>query len=648
MRGRPPPLSRAPLRAALVLGPLGVAAAFACSASGPPSAPPLALAPNVVGPEDLLHQIATFKLQVYASSTDGGTPITCNTGTGVVTGVILETPTLATSESVQTNTTTPTPCPGGAIRCFEAVKVPQSSTPDVFVVTGYASASSTTPIAQGCATETPTTATLAFSITLIPVLPKEVCGDGILQPPETCDPGGTPSTVDGGLTCFNSDSVCCTSTTAPCQTTEELLSFGNGGAGSNTLPGGPNDKSNPSFVWPSGGTFLAAFTDNTPTAFPNPQVSVKILSTSLTPVSGLGDIVQNDSVFLPNSPLTFPPNGAANPLKSPAVTEQGGNIFVAFSDTVVGSINNAFAIHLRSMDSATFTAQQPSPCPISDAAGGGTGSQTLAAIAPSGVAGSTTLLVAWQDDSGNILARTYTPNASGTCAAPGPQQQLSTGSANSNVSVAGTSSGWMATWQSGTHVFLRPLDSGGVPTNSPLPLEATGHSGQTPTIASITSGASAGAFAVTWSDTSSGALPTIVAQRFQPGSGNSVKVIDSTPTTVSQAMGTGEITPFIASSPAVNGSYIVAWVDQGGTAQVWGRLLQGTSGALTDATGYLTNAIDGTTSPFQVSSSGSHPRVSPTVAVGGTGPTMAFGWVDNGTSAPGPGVIARRFPLPTK
>jgi hypothetical protein len=59
---------------------------------------------------------------------------------------------------------------------------------------------------------------------------------------------------------------------------------------------------------------------------------------------------------------------------------------------------------------------------------------------------------------------------------------------------------------------------------------------------------------------------------------------------------------------------------------------------------YLANTIDGTTNEFLVSSSGSHARTTPTIAVGGgsgTTPYVAFGWVDESS-----GIVTRRFPAP--
>jgi hypothetical protein len=163
-------------------------------------------------------------------------------------------------------------------------------------------------------------------------------------------------------------------------------------------------------------------------------------------------------------------------------------------------------------------------------------------------------------------------------------------------------------------------------------------SGADPTVSAIPG---TNDYALAWANTTN-SVTSVFAERC---SGSTY--LDSGPVAVSQATNGGEITPFIAGTPAVGGSYVVTWVDQGGNQEIRARLLAGVPGKA-QSTWFLTNAIDGTTNEFVVSDTASRTRVSPTVAVGGTSPGyMAFGWADNSTSGTF-GILARRFPLPTQ
>ncbi len=227
---------------------------------------------------------------------------------------------------------------------------------------------------------------------------------------------------------------------------------------------------------------------------------------------------------------------------------------------------------------------------------------------------------------------------------------MSSGTNNSHVSVAGISTGWVAVWQSGNNVVVRPVDATGAPDSPATTVQAKGHTGASPTAASVASGFdNAGAFAFAWADQNGSGASAVYVQRF----GSNGYSSDIAPILVSQTSnGSGEVTPFIAASPALGGSYVVTWVDQGGSGQVRARLLAALAPDGGSPGGYLTNATDGTTGEFVVNlpTTSSRTRTSPTVAVGGgSGGSgyMAFGWADNTKTEPF-GIIARRFPLPTQ
>ena len=648
MRGRPSSLRASVL---LTAGLLPVTAAtLSCSASptttGSGTGAGVTLSPTIIVPKGIINDLATLSVSVYPSTTDAGGMITCNTSganKGQVSGTLLITP-IVTSSAASGS------CPSGAMRCFTLDKIPQSSTPDVFAVTGFKDAAMKMPLAYGCATATltPTTdggnTTASVSITLSPI---QICGDNLIEPPETCDPP---------------DGAACSAT---CQTAPILLSTGTGTTGpvssqSITVTGVPGDKQDPSFLWPATGDFFAFFTDKSTNIAMTEQVSMRTLGPAFANTSA--PITGTESIYLPDelatSSTAFPPPAEAFDHKQPAAaqTGSGANVLthVAFADDSGG----AYAIVLRTMD-ASFDAQQANPCPVSDSSAGESGVLTSPAIAANG----SDLFVAWQDDSGRIYGRTYTPGASGGCGTLGTQVQLSSGTTNSHVSVAGGVSvkgsmmppGWVTTWQNGSAIEFRPVSATGTLTEG-IAVELQTGSGSSPTVASITGGTNAGGCAVAWSESIEGGAPTIFAVRF--GSGTTKLTQDKAVSQISvSANPGGEVTPVIAASTALGGSYVVAWVDGGGSQEVRARLLAGTAGALGTqsgtGTGYLENTIDGTTGEFVVSevfpaTTSTRTRTSPAVAVGGNG-FMAFGWADNtsGGAVGSVGIFGRQFPLPT-
>jgi hypothetical protein len=659
MRGRPSLLGIAAACVTCAAVPL-LAFGVSCSqeADGPraASSSTINLAPTILLPQGITG-VTNYQLKVFAGAlTDSGMVAQCNPMTGALIDNILETPLFTGSDSQGSM------CGGGDAHCFVGVKIPDGLVPRVYYVTGYSKLPQIPAnlLAQGCGQDflppMEAGATASINIQMFPV--QGTCGDGVLQPPETCD---QPS--DGGAM-----GEC----NSMCQTPEELLSAGSGPKGSLTLTGVAGDKSDPSFVWPLAGSFFGVFGDS---SSGQSHLSVEPLSVSLSPTNAFGAVAENDSVYLPSTPgasLPDPPPSGIQ--KQPAAVDAAGTLYVAYTNQ--SSTGSPSTIELRSFDEGTLSAQQASPCLISESGGdsGVTGNMSAPAIAVTSSPTTNTpiLLVAWQDDSGHVYARPFMPGTG--CGTLGAQELLSLPGSTNNKAVAlaglnGANKGWVAVWTSGSDMVVRAVGSGGFP--SP-PVDAGGHAGLTtlnapghtataPTIAAIqgdgVSNASLGAFAIAWSDTGPGGAATIYAQRYTP-SGGSIEG----PTQISATGDPSAVTPVIAASPALTGSYVVVWSDAtGGSApsQVRARLLQaGTaSGAapLSSPSAYLHNAIDGTTGEFIVSVASGRVRVSPTVVAGGgtTGasgglvPYMAFGWVDNSSSGV-TGVIARRFPLPTQ
>jgi len=652
MRGRSSHLRLVVALAASVAVPVVAFVGASCSAptSSNGSSPMVTLAPTLVAPQGVLDQIKTLNLSIYADPGTEAGP-SCNMTTGQATNTTGVTPLYSTSKASMTG------CGSGATFCLTDPSLAQSNVARVFAVTGYSDAAQAVPIAYGCTVETvnggDAETTASFAITMLPI-PAVCSGNGTLQPPQTCN-----EPADGGAP------VC-----VSCQTVEEVLSNGDGviDGGSLTLTGSPGDKSSPSFAWPvgMGDNFIGVFGDM---SSGTPQISLRVLSSTLSPspAGGVDPIDETYSTYIPNGTMFSPaPSPEPHSQQQPAATQNNGVTYVAFADnTVVSDAGGTgpFAIKLRSFDSL-LTGQQAEACPISTttgaAANGETGSLSSPAIALTGVSGSSALFIAWQDAGGNIYGRLFTPSTSGGCGSLGAQELMSTGNNNSHVSIAGIPSGWIAVWQSGSDIVIRPVNTLGVPSGKPQPIESTGHSGTSPTVAAISAGAQVssaniGAFAVVWSDQANGTSPAIVAQRYGTGKESGVSLENQTQISVSSNAG-GEVTPFIAPSATATGAYVVTWVDGQSPSQVRARYLSATIGALDVGTSaYLTNPVDGTTNDFPVGVASNRTRVTPTAVVGGGGPYyngapfVAFGWADNTNTAgvtSGYGIVARRFPAP--
>jgi hypothetical protein len=559
------------------------------------------LAPTLLFPRGLLDNVTTLTLNVYDTVNGAGasTGVDCNVMTGIATGVTSGTTPIATQNLGATS------CLNGAKFCG-TIQIPESPTDRVFYAVGTAGAQT---VANGCARVTVNQPSLPLTIKMVHYVAPNQCGNGVVEPGETCDP---PS---GQM-----DPACNASS---CQTIEELLSVGS--AATFTVNGKPGDKTNPNFLWPGNGEFLAFFNDKSPSTL---QVTMRVLDSSLGPTGTHGPAVQSASFFLPPGTGTgFPPPATANDNENPAAAAFGGKYYVAFDGDSAGT----FDIHLRSMDTS-LTADQAPPSCIVNGNGGEPGRQSLPAIS----AGSSVLYVAWQDDQGNISGRTYPPGTP-CSAAPGTQQVLSTGTGNAAVQLAYTGAGWVAVWQSGPSVKMRPIGMDGTPTATEQVVNDTTHQGTQdhPSIASFGDGR----FAIAWNDHGANGPGTVVVQRYDA---TGAPIASDQDTKVNNLTSVNELSPVIVASGAASGFYVLAWVDSGAPNHVRARLLAGTGGATADNSAYLFNTITGQADEFQVSTVDGRPRANPTIAVGGQS-YIAFGWEDK-TSDANAGIIARRFP----
>jgi hypothetical protein len=176
-----------------------------------------------------------------------------------------------------------------------------------------------------------------------------------------------------------------------------------------------------------------------------------------------------------------------------------------------------------------------------------------------------------------------------------------------------------------------PVGSGGQPSGAST-VVSMGHSGvqDHPAIASI--GGGDDRFAIAWADHGQNGSD-IVVQRFD-ASGAPIAGDSSTPINDLVADG-DQTTPSIAGGSS-GAFFAVDWIDVP-SGQVRARLLDATSG-------FDFNNVTGRDDEFQVSVATGDTRANPVVAVGGSGPFIAFSWEDQ-TASP-PGIYARRFPAP--
>jgi hypothetical protein len=574
---------------------LVVAVLAACSARD--EANRVSVAPSFIFPKNLLDSVTKVTLTVYDVTGD----LDCNTATGQTTGNV-PAPLLTKDLGTQ--------CAVGIKFCGDIV-IPKSDTDRVFFAQG---ASATNPaLAVGCARAKVNQDALPLSIKMVHNLPPSVCGNGVVEPLEQCEPSGA------------NDPVC----DANCHSKEILLSKGS--TANNTLTGSPGDKVNPFFLWPSAsgdaGRFMAFFGDTSPGPA-NTQVTMGVLGDSFAPVA-TPQALQSASIYLPNG-SGLPPVTAPKSQMNPSAAMIGSTYYVVFQDNdTLGA--NGIDIHLRSMGSA-FNAQQPvAGANGSGAIGingaGGNGEPNIQISPAMALGPGNALFIAWLDEgTGAIFGRTFTPSG----ATLGTENEISSGSGNTRVRIAATSWGWLAVWQGSAGVRMRALTASGAPAGNEIGVNASG--GTHPDIAVLPDGR----YAVTWSAAgTSGA--DIFVQRFD-ANGHAVAGDQTQPV---NTLTTGDqITPAIAAGATAAASFfVVAWLD-GPTKHVRARLLGG-------STGFLFNNVDGQDSDFQASRDDGRTRANPAVAAGGSGPYVAFGWEDQTTTAPF-GIIARRFPVPSQ
>jgi hypothetical protein len=594
---------RSTARLAAVIAVVSGGALVACEGSNAGHGVQIAAAPSIVAPLSVLDDAQTVSVFVFPD-TDGAA-CDATTGLATVSGARLD---LSTA-SEQTDLTTAGCTVSGARYCGN-IKLPADGAAHIFQVVAYGAGN--TELGDGCATATVSGATLTLPvISMVRFLTPSVCGDKMVGATEQCEPS------------LASDSAICDGS---CHSVETFLSTGLDTDGQ-TMTSDTTNKSDPFLLWPQAsnqsGHLLALFTDY-PTG--HKQVGLRILSPTMAPADDEGSAADGAFVWLPNDPSgTFPPAETANSQSQPAATLVSGTYFVVFADDANTS-DGSPDIHLRTMDTSLVAAQPVgSPVGINGASGAGeNGEQSAPALAAGPNA---QLLVAWLDVfADNAVVRTVNE----TSLALGTEQVLGAAAGSDAVSIASTGSGWVAAWVNNGNVQVQVIGATGTPTGGPV------------TVAGSTGGSHArvsalpdGRYAVTWSATGGANGSDVFVQRF---SASGVAVDGDTSAPVTDLSSAGDQTaPTVAPLTSDGGSFAVAWVD-GPSGQIFARYLGGSGG-------FLYNNVDGQDHEFAASIATGRTRAEPTIAAGGAGPYVAFGWQDTTTTGT-PGIYARRFPLP--
>lgn len=579
------------MRARRALGIVVVVAGAACG-SHTDDGVRVGVGPALVFPQGLLQSVARIVVREYYAG-----PAACDPSSGDVTGSGTPDATTTLSESG---------CSGGAVWCG-SMQVTTSSASRIFAA--EADDAGGNAVAVGCTEAVVAQQTLPLSIAMKRVVATAVCGNGVVEPTEQCDPPGSTA-----------DLVC----DASCHTKEELLSAVNTQTGFPApASGGASARGDAALMWPANAPLLALWDDQTDP--PDQHVALRMLGSGMdTLPAGSAPALAGGSIWLTATP-TFPSSPDPGNQQYPSAAADPAGTYVVFGDDLCGS-SGSFDVCLRVLDS---NLSDVGTLVVNGSGGSGEpGVQTHPAIA---LGTGETAYVVWQSapqvGPGQIVGRTVNVSSM----ALGAQVVLSTGTSNGLPSVAALPTGWVVAWENASGILVTTVDTTGRPSGSPVTASA-GHTGlqDHPAIASI--GGGDGRYAVAWADHGQNGAD-IVVQRFD-ASGHAIPGDSSTP--VNDLVVSGDqLTPAIAGS-ADGGFFAVAWLD-GPSGAVRARLLDGSSG-------FDFNNVTGQNDEFAVSLAQGHVRAAPVVAVGGSGPFIAFAWQDQSSGAPG--IYGRRFPLP--
>lgn len=449
-------------------------------------------------------------------------------------------------------------CPAGARFCG-SVELERSKSPRVFVARGKDDTGAV--FAQACVSASLDKAQVDVELVFQRALPTPVCGNDVLEAPETCEGDITSS-------CNNA-----------CVSTEVVVSIG--GTGNQTVNDQGTKKTAPALV-AAADSIVAIYTDST-SASDAGDVAMRVTTPTLD--ARTSPSVLRTSFFLPSA--AAPGAAAPGTQQSPAACAAGESLLVAFETDGVG-----VDIALHALTASTF-ASGAEQLLSGAAATGNAGDQRFPAVACTDAGG----LVVWRDvTSGRVQGRSVTlPDTLGRI------QELGGASEGNKVAVARRNGGFIAAWESGRQIRYRVMGQDGTPSGGERTLGGDALRAA-PALATLADGRVALAFVE-----GEGAARGVRLQRFDADGrlvGDPVKVSE----------GDGAESPAVIATAAAGGAYGVVWL---AGDQVRARYLGGTSGL-------LLSPLTGTEDIFAASLVEGRTRTSPTAALVGTVMAVAW------------------------
>ncbi|MFO0663112.1 MAG: hypothetical protein U0174_04125 [Polyangiaceae bacterium] len=535
------------------------------------------IAPAIVAPKALLDRVTKIELRVLAAGS------ACNDATGTAQDMV--------AASVATAELTAAACTGKGSFCG-SLSLEQDGKSHAF----WARALDVNGglFMTACATAKLDKAQVEVPLTLKRYVTPAVCGNDVVDLTEQCD------AKDADVQCDK------------CAATEYPLS------GDDTQNGitVASAKSAPAmFFGPQTGRLFGLFE----VAGANVDIGVRVLDARLQPIG-----IPTEAKFpflLPSDPSVFPGTSQVGKQSNPAGTWFANRVYVTYEDDQGANPPN---IRMRIMDDTTLRAMGASSILVN------TGSEVGLQSHPAIAAADFGLFIVWQDDTtGRIMGRSST-----LAGVLGPLQELSSSGTAIRPSVVALPNGFACVWEAAGDVRLRIVGTDGTPSGGEQTVNAVTDGAQGgPSIAALPDGR----FAVAWTDRSKSGDANVFVQRF-------VENTRRVPT--DQAAPVHVLTPgdqtdvVIGASPAVDGSYVVAWLDAA-TSSVRARFLGGSSG-------FLLNNEDGTENDFRVDRGTARVRSHLVVAAGGSPASTSFGWEDAESAGATTKIVLRRFPSPTR
>lgn len=540
----------------------------------------VSIAPTLVAPRALLDRVAKIDLRVMPAES------TCDDATG--TAKDMNQAALSSAEL------TAAACTGQGSFCG-TLSVEQDGKSHAFWARALDANGAL--FMTACATAKLDKAEVSVSLTLKRYTTPAVCGNSIVDLTEQCEGD-------------NASDVQCDK----CAAVDYELS-GTGGATQNGITTASVKNAPSIFFGPQTGRLFGLFE----VAGANIDIGVRVLDARLQPI-GIPTEAKHP-FLLPSEPSTFPGTSLTGKQSSPAGAWFANRVYVAYEDDQGPS---APSIRMRIIDDTTLRATDSQSILVN--AGADVGIQSHPAIAAADFG----LFIVWQDDTtGKLLGR-----LSSLAGVLGPVQELSSTGTASHPSVIALPNGFAVVWEASGDVRLRIVGTGGTPSGGEQIVNTVTDGTQgSPSIATLPNGR----YAIAWTDKSKAGDANVFVQRFSE-TGRRVPTDQDAPLQLAAAGDQTDVT--IASSLAVDGSYVAAWRDAA-SGSVRARFLGGNDG-------FLLNNEDGTEGDFRVSRTDTHVRTNVVIAAGGSPAATVFGWEDADAAGAPTRIVVRRFPNPTR